>query len=71
MPREPGVKVPIVATPWQGYSFTTRVHRLGEAKLDYMDRHDYWDHPQGEGNLKCQIATAQFHNLPMVKSAIS
>jgi hypothetical protein len=39
-----------------------------QSKLDYIDRHGYWDHPQGEGNAKWSIATAQFHNLPMVKA---
>src|ERR1017187_9777804 len=48
-------------------AFATRVHMLGQSKLDYIDRHGYWDHPQGEGNLRWNIATAQFHNLPMVK----
>ncbi len=66
--RKAGVKVPIDATNWQGHGFTTRVHMFGQAKLDYVDRHGYWDHPQGEGNLKWRIATAQFHNLPMVRA---
>ena len=66
--RKAGLRVPIDATNWQGHGFTTRVHMLGQAKLDYVDRHGYWDHPQGEGNLKWRIATAQFHNLPMVKA---
>jgi hypothetical protein len=66
--REAGVKVPIAATNWQGHGFTTRVHMLGQAKLDYVDRHGYWDHPQGEGNLKWRIATAEFHNQPMVRA---
>lgn len=66
--RKAGVKVPISATNWQGHGMPTRVHMLGQSKMDYIDRHGYWDHPQGEGNLKWQIATAQFHNLPMVKA---
>ena len=41
---------------------------LGQSRLDYIDRHGYWDHPQGEGNLKWRIATALFHNQPMVKA---
>ena len=66
--RKAGVKVPIAGTNWQGHgSPTTRVHMLGQSKVDYIDRHCYWDHPQGEGNLRWQIATAQFHNLPMIK----
>lgn len=67
--RKAGVKVPIAGTNWQGHgSPTTRIHMLGQSKMDYIDRHGYWDHPQGEGDLKWAIATARFHNLPMVKA---
>jgi len=66
--RKAGVRVPISATNWQAHGFATRVHMLGQSKLDYIDRHGYWDHPQGEGNLKWRIATALFHNQPMVKA---
>ncbi len=66
--REAGVRVPISATNWQAHGLATRVHMLGQSKLDYIDRHGYWDHPQGEGNLKWRIATALFHNQPMVKA---
>jgi hypothetical protein len=65
--RKAGVKAPISATNWQGHEFATRIHMLAQSKLDYVDRHGYWDHPQGEGNLKWQIATCLFHNLPMIK----
>jgi len=66
--RQAGVKAPINATNWQGHGFTTRPHMLGQSKLDYIDRHGYWDHPQGEGDSKWRIATALFHDLPMVKA---
>jgi hypothetical protein len=66
--RKAGVKVPISATNWQGHGMPTRVHMLGQSRMDYIDRHGYWDHPQGEGNLKWQIATASFHDLPMIKA---
>ena len=66
--RQAGVRVPISATNWQAHGFATRVHMLGQSQLDYIDRHGYWDHPQGEGNLKWRIATALFHNQPMVKA---
>ncbi len=69
--REIGVKTPISGTNWQGGGFTTRVHLWGQAKLDYLDCHGYWDHPQGEGNLKWRLATCSFHNLPMVKAIIT
>jgi hypothetical protein len=64
--RKAGVRVPIAGTNWQGHGFPTRIHMLTQSRFDYIDRHGYWDHPQGEGNLKWQIATASFHNLPMV-----
>jgi hypothetical protein len=66
--RKAGVKVPIAGTNWQGQGFPTRIHMQSMSKFDYVDRHGYWDHPQGEGNLRWQIATAGFHNLPMVKA---
>ncbi len=68
--REIGIKTPICGTNWQGGGFTTRVHMRGQADLDYVDRHGYWDHPSGEGNLKWRIATCNFHNLPMVRHVI-
>ena len=69
--RKAGVKVPICGTNWQAHGFATRVHMLGQSRLDYIDRHGYWDHPQGEGNLKWRLATALFHDLPMVKAVDS
>ena len=66
--REAGVRVPISGTNWQGGGFTTRVHMLGQTELDYIDRHGYWDHPQGEGNKKWMVSACNFHNLPMLKS---
>lgn len=71
MLRKAGLKVPVSGTNWQGGGFTTRVHLLGQSRLDYIDRHGYWDHPQGEGNLKWRIATAKFVNLPMVKALLA
>ena len=68
MLRRAGVRVPINATNWQGHGFTTRPHMFGQSKLDYIDRHGYWDHPQGEGDLKWRISTALFHDLPMVRA---
>jgi Beta-galactosidase len=66
--RKAGLKVPITGTNWQAHGFPTRLHMYGESKLDYVDRHGYWDHPQGDGELKWNIRTAMFHNLPMVKA---
>ncbi len=71
--REIGVKVPICGTNWRGGGFSTRVHMASEAKLDYIDRHGYWDHPQanGEAWTTWNIATCQFTDLPMVKALIA
>jgi hypothetical protein len=63
-----GVKVPISGSNWQGAGFTTRIHLLDQAKLDYIDRHGYWDHPQGVGDNRNHIGTELFYNLPMIKS---
>jgi hypothetical protein len=68
--RRIGVKTPICGTNWQGGGFTTRIHLLDQSKLDYLDRHGYWDHPQGEGNTKWRIKTCRFHNLPMVRAIV-
>jgi Beta-galactosidase len=66
--RKAGLKVPISGTNWQAHGFPTRLHMYGQSKLDYVDRHGYWDHPQGDGNLKWNIGTEAFHNRPMVKA---
>lgn len=66
--REAGVKVPICGTAWQGHGFPTRAHIFGLSKLDYIDRHGYWAHPQGEGSERWSIATATFNSAPMIKS---
>ena len=71
--REIGVKVPISGTNWRGGGFSTRVHMADQAKLDYIDRHGYWDHPQanGESWTTWNIGTCQFTDLPMVKALIA
>jgi hypothetical protein len=68
MMRRAGVRIPISGSNWQGAGFTTRVHMLDQANLDYIDRHGYWDHPQGQGDNRNHIATELFYNLPMVRS---
>jgi hypothetical protein len=66
--RKIGIKVPISGTNWKGGGFTTRAHMLTQSRLDYIDRHGYWDHPQGEGGARWRISSAKFFNLPMVKT---
>ena len=67
-----GLKTPISGTNWRGGGFTTRIHLRGQAELDYLDRHGYWDHPlaSGEPNTTWRIATCRFHDLPMVKAIV-
>jgi len=65
--REAGVRVPIAATNWAGGGFTTRIHLDGQAQLDYIDRHGYWDHPAGAGEERWRIAGCLFHDQPMVR----
>jgi len=66
--RKIGIKVPICGTNWKGGGFSTRAHMLTQSKLDYIDRHGYWDHPQGKGNDRWRIGRCTFFNLPMVKA---
>jgi hypothetical protein len=68
--RRIDVKTPICGTNWQGAGFTTRAHLMAQAKLDYLDRHGYWDHPQGAGDTKWRIESCRFHNLPMVRAVV-
>ncbi len=70
--RNIGLKTPISGTNWRGGGFTTRIHLRGQAELDYLDRHGYWDHPlaSGEPNTTWRIATCRFHDLPMVKAVV-
>ena len=63
-----GVKVPICGTNWKGGGFTTRIHMKTQAELDYVDRHGYWDHPQGDGGDRWRISRCKFFNLPMIKA---
>lgn len=68
--RRIGLKTPICGTNWRGGGFTTRIHLRGQAELDYVDRHGYWDHPLGDRATTWRIATCRFHNLPMVKAIV-
>src|ERR1017187_3121304 len=64
----PGIDETLTAPVGQGeqtrdvlsvLAFAARIHVLGESKLDYLDRHGYWDHPQGAANLRWSIAPAR------------
>lgn len=57
--RSIGVKVPIAGSNhWENWLGDV----LSNAQLDYIDRHAYWDHPQGGYS-----PTNRFNNNPMVK----
>lgn len=57
--RSIGVKVPIAGSNhWENWIGDV----LSNAQLDYIDRHAYWDHPQGGYS-----PTNRFNNNPMVK----
>ncbi len=57
--RSIGVKVPIAGSNhWENWVGDV----LSNAQLDYIDRHAYWDHPQGGYS-----PTNRFNNSPMIK----
>jgi hypothetical protein len=58
--RSIGVKVPIAGSNhWEA----TALDLKSNLAMDYVDRHSYWDHPQGGFG-----PGASFDNVPMVKS---
>lgn len=60
--REIGVKVPIAGSNhWE----SAVGDLLSNAQLDYIDRHTYWDHPQGGFS-----PTDSFDNQPMVRQPV-
>jgi hypothetical protein len=65
--RQAGVRVPVAATNAGGSGLVTRIHLYGQSQLDYVDRHGFWDLPEGRGDLGTRLASGLFHNLPMVK----
>jgi len=62
--RQIGVKQAITGSNWRGKSYTWRLVTHADSKTDYIDQHDYWDHPSGGWNTK----TASFHNRSMIRS---
>ena len=65
--RQAGVKVPLAGSDGAAAGFTTRAHLLGQSQFDFVDRHGFWDLPAGAGDQAPRVASALFHNLPMVK----
>ncbi len=62
--RQIGVKQAITGSNWRGKAYTWRLVTHADSKTDYIDQHDYWDHPSGGWNTK----TASFHNKSMIRS---
>ena len=62
--REIGCKQAICGSNWRGYSYTMRHVLEADARMDFTDQHDYFDHPQGGWN----VTDAVFHNQSMFKS---
>ncbi|MGQ9696700.1 MAG: hypothetical protein ACUVRO_01740, partial [Armatimonadota bacterium] len=61
--RSIGVRVPITGSNhWENWAADV----LSNAQLDYLDRHYYWDHPQGG-----YAPTNTFNNTPMLMSPLS
>jgi len=59
--RSIGVRVPIAGSNhWESMALDLK----SNLEMDYVDRHGYWDHPQGGWDTD-----ARFDNTPMVKSA--
>jgi hypothetical protein len=65
--RQAGVRVPIAATNAGGPGPARRIHLYGQAQMDYVDRHGFWDLPQAAADSATLVAPRLFHDLPMVR----
>ena len=63
--REIGCKQAICGSNWRGHSYSMRHVLEADARMDYMDQHDYFDHPQGGWRTRDAVQ----HNQCMLKSA--
>jgi len=62
--RELGCKQAICGSNWRGHSYSMRHVLEADSHLDYLDQHDYFDHPQGGWRTE----EAVHHNQSMLKS---
>ena len=62
--RDLGCKQAISGSNWRGHSYSIRFVLEADAQMDYMDQHDYFDHPQGGW----RTTDAVQHNQSMLKS---
>ncbi|MFH0756752.1 MAG: beta-galactosidase [Bacteroidota bacterium] len=63
--REIGCKQAICGSNWRGHSYSMRHVLEADSHMDYMDQHDYFDHPQGGWRTQDAVQ----HNQSMLKSA--
>ncbi len=62
--RDLGCKQAICGSNWRGHSYSMRHVLEADSHLDYLDQHDYFDHPQGGWNTQDAVQ----HNQSMLKS---
>ncbi|RPI46482.1 MAG: hypothetical protein EHM46_00510, partial [Bacteroidetes bacterium] len=62
--REIGCRQAICGSNWRGHSYSMRFVLEADSHMDYMDQHDYFDHPQGGW----RTSDAVLHNGSMFKS---
>lgn len=62
--RDIGCKQAICGSNWRGHSYSIRHVLEADSRLDYLDQHDYFDHPQGGW----RTTDAVQHNRSMLKS---
>ncbi len=61
---EIGCKQAICGSNWRGHSYSMRHVLEADSHMDYLDQHDYFDHPQGGW----RTTDAVQHNQSMLKS---
>jgi hypothetical protein len=62
--RDLGCKQAICGSNWRGHSYSMRFVLEADSHLDFIDQHDYFDHPQGGW----RTSEAVHHNQSMLKS---
>jgi hypothetical protein len=62
--RDLGCKQAICGSNWRGHSYSMRHILEADSHMDFLDQHDYFDHPQGGW----RTSDAVHHNQSMLKS---
>jgi hypothetical protein len=63
--REIGVRQALCGSNWRGKGFSWRLVTQCDSEMDFVDQHDYWDHPSGGWTVR----DATFHNRSMMRSS--